>query len=40
VLAGSLGIATTTAVDWVKAAGGDWANYAADITLTRFAAPR
>jgi hypothetical protein len=40
VLAGSLGIATTTAVDWVKAAGGDWANYAADITRTRFAGTR
>lgn len=40
VLAGSLGIATTTAVDWVKAAGGDWANYAADITRTRFAPQR
>jgi hypothetical protein len=40
VLAGSLGIATTTAVDWVKAAGGDWANYAADVTRTRFATPR
>ena len=37
VLAGSLGITTATAVDWVKAAGGDWANYAADITRTRFA---
>jgi hypothetical protein len=40
VLAGSLGIATTTAVDWVKAAGGDWANYAADITRTRLATTR
>jgi hypothetical protein len=40
VLAGSLGIATTTAVDWVKAAGGDWAKYAADITHTRFARGR
>ena len=40
VLAGSLGITTTTAVDWVKAAGGDWANYAADITRTRFATRR
>jgi hypothetical protein len=39
VLAGSLGIATTTAVDWVKAAGGDWATYAADITRTRLATP-
>ena len=29
VLAEMLGIATTTAVDWVHAAGGDWANYAA-----------
>jgi hypothetical protein len=40
VLAGSLGIATTTAVDWVKVAGGDWATYAADITRTRFAGTR
>jgi hypothetical protein len=40
VLAGSLGITTSTAVDWIKAAGGDWANYAADITRTRFATPR
>jgi hypothetical protein len=40
VLAGSLGITTATAVDWVKAAGGDWANYAADITRTRFATTR
>ena len=31
---------TSTAVDWIKAAGGDWANYAADITRTRFATPR
>jgi hypothetical protein len=40
VLAGSLGITTTTAVDWIKAAGGDWANYAADVTRTRFATRR
>ena len=33
VLAEMLGIAITTAVDWVHAAGGDWANYAA-ITAT------
>ena len=32
VLAEMLGIATTTAVDWVHAAGGDWANYAAATT--------
>lgn len=29
VLADSLGIKITTASDWVKSAGGDWANYAA-----------
>lgn len=29
VLADSLGITVTTAADWVKTAGGDWANYAA-----------
>ena len=29
VLAEMLGVAITTAVDWVHAAGGDWANYAA-----------
>jgi hypothetical protein len=29
VLAETLGIAVGTAVDWVHAAGGDWANYAA-----------
>lgn len=29
VLADSLGITVTTAADWVKAAGGDWATYAA-----------
>lgn len=40
VLAGSLGIATTTATDWVKAAGGDWASYAAETARTRFAMPR
>jgi hypothetical protein len=40
VLAGSLGVTTATAVDWVKAAGGDWANYAADMTRTRFATRR
>jgi hypothetical protein len=33
VLAEMLGIAIATAVDWVHAAGGDWANYAA-ITAT------
>lgn len=32
VLAEMLGIAITTAVDWVHAAGGDWANYAAATT--------
>lgn len=31
VLADSLGITTTTAADWVKAAGGDWAGYAGTI---------
>ncbi len=40
VLAGSLGITTATAVDWVKAAGGDWATYAADMARTRFANQR
>jgi hypothetical protein len=40
VLAGSLGITTTTATDWVKAAGGDWASYAADTARTRSASPR
>lgn len=40
VLAGSLGITTATAVDWVKAAGGDWASYAADTARTRLAKPR
>jgi hypothetical protein len=39
MLAGSLGITTTTATDWVKAAGGDWASYAADTARTRFATP-
>ena len=33
VLAEMLGVAITTAVDWVHAAGGDWANYAAGITI-------
>jgi hypothetical protein len=37
VLAGTLGITTATAVDWVKAAGGDWATYAADMSRARFA---
>lgn len=32
VLAEALGITVTTAVDWVRAAGGDWANYAAETT--------
>ena len=32
VLAEMLGVAITTAVAWVQAAGGDWANYAALIT--------
>lgn len=40
VLADSLGITATTATDWVKAAGGDWANYAADTARTRFARTR
>lgn len=34
VLAEMLGIAVSTAVDWVHAAGGDWANYAADNATT------
>jgi hypothetical protein len=32
VLADSLGITTTSAADWVKAARGDWASYAGTIT--------
>ena len=40
VLADTLGITATTATDWVKAAGGDWANYAADTARHRFAQPR
>ena len=40
VLADALGITATTATDWVKAAGGDWANYAADTARDRFAQPR
>jgi hypothetical protein len=40
VLADSLGLTATTATDWVKAAGGDWANYAANTARTRFAQPR
>jgi len=40
VLADALGITPTTATDWVKAAGGDWANYAADTARDRFAQPR
>jgi len=39
VLADSLGITATTATHWVKAAGGDWANYAADTARSRFARP-
>lgn len=31
VLADSLGLTATTAADWVKAAGGDWAGYAGTI---------
>ena len=34
VLADSLGIKTATASDWVKTAGGDWANYAATTART------
>jgi hypothetical protein len=34
VLADTLGITATTATDWVKAAGGDWASYAATTTRT------
>ncbi len=40
VLAGTLGITTTTAVDWIKAAGGDWASYAADLSRLPFAETR
>ena len=40
VLADALGITATTATDWVKAAGGDWANYAAHTARTRVAQPR
>lgn len=40
VLAGSLGITTATAADWVKTAGGDWANYAAETARIRYAKPR
>lgn len=40
VLAGSLGITTVTAVEWVKAAGGDWANYAAEMSRSRFVTVR
>lgn len=40
ILADTLGITATTAVDWVKAAGGDWANYAADTARRRIAQPR
>lgn len=39
VIADALGITATTATDWVKAAGGDWANYAADTARNRFARP-
>jgi hypothetical protein len=31
VLANLLGIHTTTAADWARAAGGDWSHYAAEI---------
>ena len=40
VIADALGITPTTATDWVKAAGGDWANYAAATARTRVAQPR
>lgn len=40
VIADALGITATTATDWVKAAGGDWANYAAATARNRFAQPR
>lgn len=40
VIADALGITATTATDWVKAAGGDWANYAADTARHQFAQPR
>lgn len=39
VIADALGITPTTATDWVKAAGGDWANYAADTARNRIAQP-
>jgi hypothetical protein len=39
VIADALGITATTATDWVKAAGGDWANYAADTARRQFAQP-
>jgi hypothetical protein len=35
VLADLLGIHTTTAADWARAAGGDWSHYAAEIARTR-----
>jgi hypothetical protein len=34
-LADLLGIHTTTAADWARAAGGDWSHYAAEIARTR-----
>jgi integrase len=34
VLADLLGIHTTTAADWARAAGGDWSHYAAEIART------
>lgn len=40
VIADALGITATTATDWVKAAGGDWANYAAATARNQFAQPR
>jgi len=40
VIADALGITATTATAWVKAAGGDWANYAAATARNQFAQPR
>lgn len=35
VLADLLGIHTTTAADWARAAGGDWSHYLAEVARTR-----
>lgn len=40
VIADTLGITATTATDWVQAAGGDWANYAAQTSRRQFARAR